>query len=65
MANKCWRHHDLFINFMKRLSSFLNSFYIVATDRFKDSESLLSALSGRLSVVEPSLSWKSNLRLMS
>lgn len=50
---------------MKRLSSFLNYFYIVRTDLCKESMTLLMALSGRLSEDAPSLSWKSILRLMS
>lgn len=58
-------NHDLFISFMKRLSSFLNSFSIVRTDLCKESTTLLIALSGRLSEDAPNLSWKSIFLLMS
>lgn len=58
-------NHNLFISFMKRLSSFLNSFYIVRTDFCKESITLLMAFRGRLSDEAPSLSWKSIFRLIS
>lgn len=54
MANKLFVYHYLFISFMNRLSSFLNSFSIVMTDLFEDYERLVSALSCGLSEVEPS-----------